>query len=78
MAGNAAFILAAAAGELAIAAVLSSLYPVVHRAAGDHASSGSTLTRSHVVGHRPDGRSRSPLIAAGATAGSSRPLTMRP
>jgi len=67
MGGNAAFILAAAAGELAIAAVLSSLYPVVTVLLAitllrEH------LTRSHVVGIALTGLAIA-LIAGGATAG---------
>ena len=66
MGGNAAFILAAAAGELAIAAVLSSLYPVVTVVLAitvlrEH------VTRSHVVGIAMTGLAIA-LIAGGAAA----------
>ena len=66
MAGNAAFILATQAGELAIATVLASLYPVVTVMLAivilrEH------LTRSHVAGIVLTAVSIA-LIAAGATA----------
>jgi drug/metabolite transporter (DMT)-like permease len=66
MGGNAAFILAAAAGDLAIAAVLSSLYPVVTVLLAitllrEH------VTRSHVVGIALTGLAIA-LIAGGAAA----------
>ena len=76
MAGNAAFILATQAGALAIAAMLSSLYPVVTVLLAipllrEH------VTRSHVAGIA--------LTAVAIAAdrrrghrGQSRPLTMRP
>jgi drug/metabolite transporter (DMT)-like permease len=49
MAGNAGYILAAQAGELAIAAVLSSLYPVVTVVLAI-ALLSERMTRSHVLG----------------------------
>jgi drug/metabolite transporter (DMT)-like permease len=66
MGGNAGFILAAAAGELAIAAMLSSLYPVVTvllaiTVLREH------VTRSHVAGIALTGVAIA-LIAGGAAA----------
>jgi drug/metabolite transporter (DMT)-like permease len=66
MGGNAAFILAAAAGDLAIAAVLSSLYPVVTVLLAitllrEH------VTRSHILGIGLTGVAIA-LIAGGAAA----------
>ena len=67
MAGNAAFILAAQAGDLAIAAVLSSLYPVVTVLLAITILR-ENLTRSHVVGIALTGAAIA-LIAGGAAAG---------
>jgi drug/metabolite transporter (DMT)-like permease len=66
MGGNAAFILAAAAGQLAIAAVLSSLYPVVTVLLAITILR-EQVTRSHVVGILLTGAAIA-LIAGGAAA----------
>ena len=67
MAGNAAFILAAQTGALAIATVLASLYPVMTVILAI-AVLREHLSRSHVAGIALTALSIA-LIAAGSTAG---------
>jgi drug/metabolite transporter (DMT)-like permease len=67
MAGNAAFILATQAGDLAVATVLSSLYPVVTVILAI-AVLREHLSRSHVAGIVLTGVSIA-LITAGSAAG---------
>ena len=53
MAGNAFYILAVQAGALAVASVVSSLYPVDDRRSWPRSFLHERVTRSHAVGHRP-------------------------
>ena len=64
MAGNACYLLAVQAGALAVASVLSSLYPVMTVILAAVVLR-ERVTRDHAVGHRPGGRGHR-LIGVGS------------